>query len=595
MKDLRAPSGFQWRTYQNIDISLHNIPARVIRISSEDQSVLYRKIMGFTGVTDEQVAISLPFEITSIRIDTFLVPLTSAAVDFTFPAEKKSVLTINYSLHFNGTSDWISVPGGSSLSFTNAFSISAWVKASRHQSAKIVQKGDWDGLGLGQDLWNGWQTSVAFSDGTNTLVNWGSGRPVLNQWYHIAGTYDGSVVRLYINGIEVGSVPVVKTIRANNRPVSIGADAGNQKFFMGLIDEVSIWNKTLNSSEVNLGMAVGFSTSAQGLKGYWRFNEGAGATAYDSSPGLMQGVLTTPVYNTDVGYANSVDSDADGVPDSYDDYPADPLKAFDNYFPANGYGTLAFEDLWPGQGDYDFNDLVVNYQFQTVTNTQNKIVETFARFVVRAIGASMDNGFGFQFPTAAIPSSAITCTGSVLEKNYITLAANGLEAGQDKPTIIVCDDAFNVLPRQSGVSGVNVYPGNPYVVPDTVMIHLLYTPNNFTLAQLNLENFNPFLIVKMIRGREIHLPDQKPTSLADFTYFGTMNDNSDPAANRFYKTQNNLPWAINTFYNFDYPTEKSDILKAYLKMSNWAESAGAQYPDWYKNISGYRDPSFIFN
>ena len=58
------------------------------------------------------------------------------------------------------------------------------------------------------------------------------------------------------------------------------------------------------------------------------------------------------------------DTDEDGVSDLFDDYPNDPEKAFDNYSPAEGqFGTLAFEDLWPAKGDYDFNDIVIDYQY----------------------------------------------------------------------------------------------------------------------------------------------------------------------------------------------------------------------------------------
>jgi len=116
----------------------------------------------------------------------------------------------NYSMNFNGTTQWIKVANGTNLTFTNKYSVSAWVKAGRHQTAKIIEKGDWDGLGLGQDLWNGWQTSVAFSDGTSSVLNWGSGRPVLNQWYHLVGTYDGTNVKLYVNGALKNSLLLPK-------------------------------------------------------------------------------------------------------------------------------------------------------------------------------------------------------------------------------------------------------------------------------------------------------------------------------------------------------------------------------------------------
>ena len=56
----------------------------------------------------------------------------------------------------------------------------------------------------------------------------------------------------------------------------------------------------------------------------------------------------------------ATDADGDGINDELDDFPFDPDKAFNNFSPsANSSGKLVFEDLWPSQGDYDFNDLVL--------------------------------------------------------------------------------------------------------------------------------------------------------------------------------------------------------------------------------------------
>ena len=64
----------------------------------------------------------------------------------------------------------------------------------------------------------------------------------------------------------------------------------------------------------------------------------------------------------------SPDSDGDGVANTFDDYPNDPNKAFNNYYPSKGnYASLAFEDLWPNKGDYDMNDMVVDYNINQIT------------------------------------------------------------------------------------------------------------------------------------------------------------------------------------------------------------------------------------
>jgi LruC domain-containing protein len=290
----------------------------------------------------------------------------------------------------------------------------------------------------------------------------------------------------------------------------------------------------------------------------------------------------------------SPDTDGDGVVDPEDEYPNDSQRALNTFYPAAGNGTVAFEDLWPAKGDYDMNDVVVDYNFRTVTNGSNQLVETFATFVLRASGAALHNGFGFEFANNIIPASAITVTGSRLTKIYITLGENGLEANQAKPVVVVFDNVFDLLANQGSGSGFNTTPGANFVDPVTINIHIVYTANTYSAEGLDLEHFNPFIIVNMERGKEVHLADHAPTSLADMSLFGTLEDNSVPAEGRYYRTSTNAPWALNIPESFDYPIEKTVILKAYPHFADWVQSGGTLFTDWYKNLSGYRHTEFIY-
>jgi LruC domain-containing protein len=287
------------------------------------------------------------------------------------------------------------------------------------------------------------------------------------------------------------------------------------------------------------------------------------------------------------------DSDGDDVPDHVDDYPDDAEKAFDNFFFNEGnFGTLAFEDMWPNVGDYDFNDAVIDYNFNQITDSENKLVEILGIFKLKAHGAYFHNGFGIQLPFDK--SYIESVSGDIFTNNgIVTLDSKNLETGQDLPVIIIWDDAYDVLPQSGGGVGVNTTPGIEYVEPDILNITIkLNQP--VALSETGIPPYNPFIFVDGQRNVEIHLIDKAPTDLADKSLFGNDADNSNPDAGKYYRTDKNLPWAINIIEEFEYPVEKSDVTSAYLKFGEWAESDGTTHKDWWKDKTCYRNYGNIY-
>lgn len=290
--------------------------------------------------------------------------------------------------------------------------------------------------------------------------------------------------------------------------------------------------------------------------------------------------------------STSDDTDNDGISNTLDQFPDDADRAFESYYPAESvFGTLAFEDLWPGRGDYDFNDLVIGYNFKSITNSENKVIEIESTFIIQAVGASYSNGFGFEMPIS--PDLVASVTGNDAGSGYITLDANNLEAGQDNAVVIVFDDAHSRITRPGGYF-INTEYGAPYVEPDTITVRTVFaTP--ISQIELGTAPFNPFVISNKRRGHEIHLPDHAPTTLADLSLLGTSHDNSNSSISRFYKTHDHLPWAIDIPEPFSYPQEKNDIINAHIYMSSWAQSNGDIYRDWYKSEAGYRNTQKIYS
>ncbi|MDT0605788.1 LruC domain-containing protein [Croceitalea rosinachiae] len=254
------------------------------------------------------------------------------------------------------------------------------------------------------------------------------------------------------------------------------------------------------------------------------------------------------------------DADGDGINDELDDFPFDADKAFNNFLPSvNSTGKLVYEDLWPSQGDYDFNDLAVDYSFNLIANGDNLITSIDASFTIENIGGALHNGFAFTLPIN--PNNVSSIDGQIINGGYETIASNGTETGTntDETVIIVAGDCFDLLGQ-------------------TINISIEFS-SPIDANALGEVPFNAFLIANQDRAKEIHLPDLPPTSKAD--YLGTQDDFSDPLIGRYYKTNTNLPWALNIYEGFQTPPENVPIILQYPRFVNWANSGGTEDLDWY--------------
>ena len=143
---------------------------------------------------------------------------------------------------------YVEVPSTSALSPTGAITIDAWVNTSvTNATGRIVNKitaGGGDGYLL--DLLGG-QLRLIVDGGTVT----GSTTLLSGVTYHVAGTYDGSTMTVYVNGVGDGTSSHSGAIPTNSLPVRIGADStGSANLFTGWIDEVEIFNRALSASEI---------------------------------------------------------------------------------------------------------------------------------------------------------------------------------------------------------------------------------------------------------------------------------------------------------------------------------------------------------
>ena len=307
--------------------------------------------------------------------------------------------------------------------------------------------------------------------------------------------------------------------------------------------------------------------------------------AYASSLVLVDSVTTIPA-----------DTDSDGVDDVDDMFPNDAQRAYATSYPASGFGSLLFEDLWPAIGDYDFNDLVIDYNYTVVANADNNAVEATFKFVTRAIGGALHNGFAFQI-NGLDPAKITSITGTKTNGiTWTTINPNGTEVGNNThANIPVFKDAYDLLPTTGGYWFVNVDPNAPDVGTDTTTVVITFINNGLApeagtaaASILSSVNFNPYIVVAQERGKEIHLANMPPSQLMNMSYFGALNDRSVPGANTFFKSEQGLPWALNIDQSIPYTIEKTDFVNAYPNFFNWANSGGTNNTNWYTNQAGNR-------
>ncbi|MEM6632951.1 MAG: LruC domain-containing protein [Bacteroidota bacterium] len=277
--------------------------------------------------------------------------------------------------------------------------------------------------------------------------------------------------------------------------------------------------------------------------------------------------------------ATAVDADGDGLSDALDLYPNDPDAAFSDYIPgASAYATYAFEDKWPQKGDYDFNDLVLDYNCELIKNTENNISRIRFTYKVTTVGATYQLGFGLVLEDHNI-SNIQSVSGT--NAPSIPTNVNGTESGNTKPTVIVFEDIHDYF----GVSaGKLINSGETNVEEkDPLTIQVVITFKN---AVDEVGTLNPFVFTQGLRGKEIHQKGFAPTDKADLTLFGTEDDASQGSAT--YQTDTGLPFVLNFPEAFSPPAERSEILDAYPGFNEWVISNGFSGKDWYKGSNANR-------
>ena len=236
-------------------------------------------------------------------IDSVKVEWPSGQVDYLTNVAVNQFLTITegvgvapppsigagQALAFDGVDDYVEVGDDPTLDLTGTFTLESWLSTTSmnlHQPI-LAKGGDGSINGNYQVVIEGNLSIAFYSDNGRVATN----APIeIDKLYHWAVTYDGSSsLIIYING-EVAGNGEVAPGAANNSALTFGSDA-SQTSISGILDEIRIWNVTRTQAEIKADMHRRLAGDEPGLVGYWRFDDGTGTLAVDSSPSGNDGTL----------------------------------------------------------------------------------------------------------------------------------------------------------------------------------------------------------------------------------------------------------------------------------------------------------------
>ena len=194
-------------------------------------------------------------------------------------------------LQFDGIDDYVRVPSVD-LNYSQ-LTLEAWVILDDISDIReVIDNTDGD---FQLEIWSPWwlDRAIMFEAVTtySRLVTDPNVMP-LNQWVHLAATYDGSLMSVYVDGNFIAQQNYSGSINRPNTIIHIGAETnGLEQFWDGIIDEVRIWNLARTQQEIQEFMHKPLTGTEQGLFSYWQFDEGDGNITYDRSVNGNHGTL----------------------------------------------------------------------------------------------------------------------------------------------------------------------------------------------------------------------------------------------------------------------------------------------------------------
>ena len=227
------------------------------------------------------------------------------------------------------------------------------------------------------------------------------------------------------------------------------------------------------------------------------------------------------------------------------------------------HGVYAFEDMWPGRGDYDMNDVMVYVENERTFSNNNVSTQVFSLTTYQNY-VTRQSGLAVKLATKSNPSSVVMKKIAAGTTNAVTATFT-----KDENYYYLTDDITSEL-------------GSTYILEVTY---------SSAVSLSNSATVQPFLYRDEGNGKqwEVHIPGEAPTSKMNTSYFGQGDDRSNPSAKKYFVRSGEYPFA---FYmdnaRIDYfndilkrENESQPIDTFFPEFIVWSTSQGKKNADWY--------------
>jgi len=462
----------------------------------------------------------------------------------------------NYNLHFNGQ-DYVTVSGFGLSGFT-AMTIEAWIylddySHNQYAGSAILTK-EWTScaapwyvvhFAVNSDNFASAPRKLSFGvnlGGGNYASATGSTDITLNAWHHVVGTWDGTNVTIYLDGVQDGTGSGTGTVQDAATQVHIGErlTCGSfEEWVEGNIDDVRFWSTGRTQTQVLANMYTELTGTEPGLYAYWKFDEGIGQVAGDSGANGFNGMLgsTTGVDGNDPAWTISTS-------------PVIPLgdKNALDFDGTNDYVSIADQpQLRPGNGSWSVEVWVkapnINQAGAIVSKDQN--IAPYEQFSVFINGPSSHfympgKRIGLVFRQNDSYERGCYTNNDIIDGNWHHIAC---VADKAKDEIKIYVDGIDQQITLDYVAGSWPTINNPdplrigsdnqnnplQCTVDEVRIYNRPLTQAEIVCLMNLELQNPALLTDLVAYYQFN--QNSGTALYDHTQFahhGTLN-NMDPA------------------------------------------------------------------